>query len=124
MSGKENMNSNESDLFKLAKNIVRARKMSKIESLRDELAKTYPEYYEIVHMNADTPRLSGSEYLVHGYKAGFDESSGHWKRMADKMNKSLEIILSQTFNGNWNAQALFVQKILFEYKEFLGVSDE
>ena len=37
----------------------------------DELAKEYTRTYEIIHMNADTPRLSGREYLEHGFKAGY-----------------------------------------------------
>lgn len=36
----------------------------------EEMANSYPAYYEMRFMNADTPRLSGAEYLVHGYKAG------------------------------------------------------
>lgn len=46
----------------------------KLIEIRDELAKSYPSYYELIYMNSDTPRLSGSEYLQHGYKAGFDKA--------------------------------------------------
>lgn len=33
-------------------------------------AKDYPREYEIKHMNADTPPMSGEHYLTWGYKKG------------------------------------------------------
>ncbi len=45
---------------------------SSYEKDRDEAAENYPATYELMYMNADTPRLSGSEYLVHGFKSGSD----------------------------------------------------
>lgn len=36
----------------------------------EKAAKSYPSEYELIHMNADTPRLSGAEYLIWGFKKG------------------------------------------------------
>lgn len=44
--------------------------MPSLDKMIEEKAEKYPAYYELRYMNADTPRLSGSEYLIDGYKAG------------------------------------------------------
>lgn len=64
--------------------------MNRLEKLKLEMAFNYPNVYEIVHMNADTPRLSGAEYLTHGFKAGFDTASAEYEKIIAELEGALK----------------------------------
>ena len=68
--------------------------MKHLDKLRDEKAKDYPFVYEIKYMNADTSRLSGAEYLVHGYKAGWTDSQAEMTKVVELMREALKICAS------------------------------
>lgn len=62
-----------------------------MDKKRDEAAEDFPRVYELMFMNADTPKLSGSEYLTQGFRAGWDACNEELGPLIEALIKQLEV---------------------------------
>lgn len=98
------------------------------EIKRDELAETYPKYYEVTYMNADTPRMSGEHYLKFGYKEGFSagyafaqqEERERAEKLVERLESARGWVVSyqrQTYSKLAGNEVAAIDEALAEYRQ-------